>query len=276
MVRITVLVDDVGGGGDLPGEHGWSAFVECAAGAFLFDTGQSELFAENAERLGVRLSRAGHIVLSHGHYDHTGGLGRALAEVPTAAVVAHEAAFVDRYAADGAAVRSIGSPIGLQAVRDSGAWLSLSADPVDLPCGAITTGQIPRVTDFETVTASFHLEGADGPHDPVPDDLAVLTAVHGGAVLLCGCAHAGLVNTLIYVAERWPERPVVAVVGGLHMVGASPERIERTLDFLEDLGPPDIWPSHCTGGPAVGALSARFPDHVHPCHVGTVLEYPAD
>lgn len=279
-LRITVLVDDVPAD-DIPGEHGWSAFVECDGGAFLFDTGQTDLFAHNAMRLGVDLARASHIVLSHGHYDHTGGLDAALSLLPGAAVVAHPSAFVPRYAVDRAEARSIGSPLGGEAVRSAAGRLVLSPQPVELPCGGRTTGQIPRRTDFEHVADYFRLEGGGrgaggaGPHDPIPDDMAVVAPVRDGLLLLCGCTHSGIVNTIMHVRDMYPGEEIVAVIGGLHMIGASDERIARTLDFLEEMGPPEIWPAHCTGTKAAEAMARRFPDRTHPCRVGTTVELPA-
>jgi 7,8-dihydropterin-6-yl-methyl-4-(beta-D-ribofuranosyl)aminobenzene 5'-phosphate synthase len=136
--------------------------------------------------------------------------------------------------------------------------LILSMRPVSVTDGVWVTGEIPRRHRFEDGNGYFFLNEARTQHDPLVDDQALCVETGRGLVVLLGCAHAGVVNTLDYVAELRPEQPIHAVVGGMHLHGADAQRIEETVAALRRHEVQLIAPGHCTGFAATRALFAAL------------------
>jgi 7,8-dihydropterin-6-yl-methyl-4-(beta-D-ribofuranosyl)aminobenzene 5'-phosphate synthase len=143
--------------------------------------------------------------------------------------------------------------------------------PLPVCDGVRLTGTIPRLTDFESEAGPFFLDEAGREPDPLVDDQAVFVETRAGTVILLGCAHAGVVNTLRHV-ETLSTGPVHAVIGGMHLRAAGPERIEATVRALVDRDVRHVVPCHCTGLPATAALARELGSHCTPGHVGAVLE----
>lgn len=267
---VTVLVENSVHGRGLLAEHGLAFHVQAGGASLIFDTGQSGLIARNAQELGVDLSQVCAVALSHGHYDHTGGL-RAVWEVaPDARLYVHPAALVPRFARnrDGTA-RAVGTDaLTLQAIRCR--ELDVVAKPVVtavLP-GVFLTGEIPRVTEFEDVGGPFVLDEGGARPDPIIDDQALFFDTRDGVVVLLGCAHAGVVNTLRHIRHLTGGRPIHAVLGGMHLLVASQERMDCTVEALRSLGVQRLGPAHCTGAAATARLWHEFPGACTPCSVG--------
>ncbi len=275
--RITVLADNSVGSRGLLAEHGLALWIELGDRRILFDTGQGFALGPNADALGVDLSATGAIVLSHGHYDHTGGLGEALRRARDPRLYAHAAAFDDKYARnpDGTS-RDIGMPERREMLARTAASLSLVDGPTEVASGLHSTGPVPRVTEFEDVGGAFFLDRDCATPDLLPDDQAVYVETAGGTVVLLGCGHAGMINTLWYVRTLTGDRPIRAVIGGMHLRTASDERVRRTIVELERLGWPRLYPCHCTGFTASARFWQRFPDRCSPCVVGTIIGLDAD
>ncbi len=274
-VRITVLVENTAQGLGMLAEHGLAYWLEWEGQRVLFDTGQGNVLAGNAFRLGVPLHDVDRIVLSHGHYDHSGGLTQVLRDGHTLPLYAHPAAFDAKYARnqDGTS-REIGVPAAVHELLERHAANVVRTEaPSSVLKGLTTTGPVPRSTDFEDTGGPFFLDAACTKPDPLIDDQSLFFETPQGMVVLLGCAHSGIVNTLRYVSQLSGNKPLRAVIGGMHLVNASPARIARTIDEFRRFDLRLLAPAHCTGMPATAALWTAFPAICVACHVGTTFEF---
>ena len=274
-VRITLLVENTAQGAGLLAEHGLAYWIEWGGQKAIFDTGQGNILAGNAYRLNIPLHEADAIVLSHGHYDHTGGLAEALKTNRLVTVYAHPAAFAPKYArkTDGSA-SEIGMPhLAERAIRSLHNRLVYTDQPTPVVDRLTVTGPVPRLTDFEDTGGPFFLDQACTKPDPLEDDQSVFFDTVEGTVVLLGCAHSGIINTLQYIRQLTGDRPIRAVIGGMHLGAASSERIERTIEELQRIGVQQLAPGHCTGMPATVALWTAFSTICVACHVGKTFEF---
>lgn len=276
-IRVTVLVENTAYGAGLLAEHGLAFWIEAGSRRVLFDTGQGGVLVHNAFRLSVPLREADAVVLSHGHYDHTGGLAEALKARPPIPVYAHPAALEPKFMlGPRRAVREIGMPFpARRAVREHAERLVQTREPTSVVPGLFATGPVPRVTDFETTGGDFFLDPECRRPDPLDDDQSVFFESAAGTVVLLGCAHSGVVNTLHYIRRLTKDRPIHAVLGGMHLVGASQERVDRTIEELRVLDIQRLGPAHCTGLPAIAALWHALPGRCISCHAGAAFEFEA-
>lgn len=259
-VRITVLIDNYSIE-PLSAEHGLSLFVSAGGNSILFDTGQGGGFAGNAGILGVNLAEAGAIVLSHGHYDHAGGLPLALERAPQADVFCHPGVVVPRYSikSDGTAkpvhIPSAANSALNKIVADRVQWVTGMKEVVE---DLFLTGRIPRLTDYEDTGGRFYLDPDGVRPDPVQDDIALWINTDHGLVCVVGCAHSGLINTLEYIRRISGESRIHSVIGGFHLVNAGIERRDKTIAALETMGITLFVPCHCTGDIMVRRMQSEL------------------
>jgi 7,8-dihydropterin-6-yl-methyl-4-(beta-D-ribofuranosyl)aminobenzene 5'-phosphate synthase len=274
VVRITCLVNDAVGAAALPVEHGLSFVIESGGRTVLFDTGQTGLLLQNARQLGFDLAGTDRIVLSHGHYDHTGGLKAVLDAAPHGVLFAHPAAFERKYSSRTGLCRDIGMPaLSAQEVYRHG-WTTVNTlSPMEVTSGLHVTGPIPRVTAFEDVGGAFFLDEAGTRPDPIVDDQALYFMARTGLVVLLGCAHAGVINTLSHIRNLTHRAGVHAVIGGMHLLHASPSRLAATTTVLRQYGVRFLAPCHCTGSAATDVLRTHFPQQCRDCGVGSQFSF---
>ncbi|MBP7937596.1 MAG: MBL fold metallo-hydrolase [Phycisphaerae bacterium] len=275
-LSITVLVENTANRGGLLAEHGLAFWVEVNDRCILFDSGQGMALTHNAAKLGIDLSTATEVALSHGHYDHTGGLSVAMPAFNRTTVYAHMAAFCDRFVKESDdGFRSVGSPI------ESFDWLGKHVcrvvptrmHPVELSEGVWLTGQIPRQNDFEDVGGAFYLNSACTEPDAIVDDQALFVQTGNGVVVLLGCAHAGVINTVDYIGRLAGNSRIHAVLGGMHLLHANERRLNQTVQRLRDLDVQRIGLAHCTGFGPMARLYHEFPYRCFHCVTGMRIEF---
>jgi 7,8-dihydropterin-6-yl-methyl-4-(beta-D-ribofuranosyl)aminobenzene 5'-phosphate synthase len=252
-------------------EHGFSMLVRVFSGdkssCVLFDAGgSSKGMVENAERMGVSLREVECIILSHGHYDHFGGLVSAVNAVNKAdlPIIVHENMFKTRGSANAkGTVRKY--PEFPTSAELSPAKLVSTKQPSLVADGMVcVTGEIPRKTSFETgyMQHKAFVSGSWKSDPLIMDERAVAVNIKGkGVVVLSGCAHAGIINTVSYAQQITGTEKIHAVLGGFHLAGKTFEnRIQPTIAELQRINPELIVPSHCTGWKAMCAMAKTFPD----------------
>lgn len=276
-IRITVLVENSVHRPGLVAEHGLSFHIQCGERSLLFDAGQTDLAVINAETLRLPLDRVEAIVLSHGHYDHTGGVPAMLEVVPEARVYLHPAAFEKKFSQSSGQSLPIGmSDCVSNAIRRRAVGFIETLGRNEVMEGVFVTGEIPRTTSYEDPGGAFFLDRGGTCRDPLLDDQALVIDLGRSVVLLLGCAHSGVANTLDHVWHLTGGKPVNALIGGLHLGSASEERMLRTIARLRDTQLEILAPAHCTGSAATAGLWQAFPDICRPTGVGTVFEFKQD
>lgn len=272
-LRVTVLADNCVANGNLLAEHGLSMLIETDDRRILFDTGQGRVLRPNADILGLRLSPLDAVVLSHGHYDHTGGLAWLLQEAPPSAIFLHPAALQPKYArSDRLPHRSIGMPgnsrQALDALQDR---IVLTRSATEVVPGVWCTGEIPRLPVNWQAETGFFLDPDCRKPDPIPDDQALFIETERGLVVVAGCAHAGVANTLDRISALTGHNDVLVLAGGLHLGRATHKQLEACANAIGRRNPQIVAPCHCTGMSAHSYLRARFRPLVQDVGVGTEL-----
>ncbi|MDD2310569.1 MAG: MBL fold metallo-hydrolase [Desulfuromonadaceae bacterium] len=273
--RITVLCENtVGSISRTMGEHGFSALIEPAVGdPLLFDTGQGLTLLHNAERMNKDLSLVKKVAISHGHYDHTGGLKPLLEEYGAKQVFSHTDIFRPRYRVkDTGECYPIGVPVGREELEVAGASFDLSKEFRAIAPGIYLTGEVPRVTDYEVGDQGLYFDCSGQERDITPDDQSLILETEKGLVLILGCCHAGLINTLEHVAALTGRRDIYAVMGGTHLGFCGQEQLGSTITALRTWGIKKLAASHCTGFTASARLLREFPKEFKPAMVGYALE----
>jgi 7,8-dihydropterin-6-yl-methyl-4-(beta-D-ribofuranosyl)aminobenzene 5'-phosphate synthase len=275
MKKITCVVDNTVQHGSLYwGEHGVSFRIETDQGCFLFDTGRTEsVLWHNLGMMGGCPRDAKALVLSHAHIDHTGALVTVLSQKPGLPLYASPDLFRARFKLQEGNYKPIGLPLTQQELNQL-ADLRLSETPTEVLSGVWTSGEIAERPEPEG-RSNRHMVLIDGgwQPDPYKDDMSLVIETQEGLVVICGCCHAGLLNTLAHV-QRAFQRRITTILGGTHLVEADEAHLKRVITILRDTyGTPRLYLNHCTGDRAYVALASAFGDHVNPCPAGTMLTF---
>ncbi len=271
-LRITTLSENCAGRGYLLAEYGLSIVVETDDVNILFDTGASISASYNADVLGIDLSKIDKVVLSHGHYDHTGGLRQILGKMgEEVEIIAHPDIWAAKYSrSQGRKDRYNGIPFQRQELERLGANFNLTTKPVRITDSIMTTGEVPMVTDFEEIEPVFFVKQDSGwQPDKLLDDQALIINAKPGLIVILGCAHRGPINTLYYAQQLTGVKSIHTVLGGAHLIHASEERIWLTIAALKELGVQRLGLCHCTGLPAIMLIAHEFEDKFFFNNAGT-------
>ncbi len=263
QIRLTTISENTAGRVGVLAEWGLSILVEADDYRVLLDTGLSVSAAQNAAALGVDLSKVDKMVISHGHRDHTGGLVPVLSAIrKEIEVVAHPDIWASKYSRTfREEAEYAGIPFAREALEGLGASFLLTTEPVWITDNIITTGEIPMHTEYEQIDSNLYVrEDEELRPDPLRDDLALIIKSEKGLIVVLGCAHRGMINTLHHAQEITGEQRIHTVIGGTHLIRASRERIDLTVAELKQLGVERLGVSHCTGLPAASILYQELGD----------------
>ncbi len=266
MARVSILMDNEGADG-LASEWGLAMAVEDDAGGFwLWDTGASPAFLDNALAMGLDLRRAHGLALSHGHYDHTGGLEALLRSGFSAPILAHAGLNRPRYARHGDRIDPIGIPRPLEHFEAVSGTRQLTPDLTYIT-------DIPRLPGLPQCLNNLFQDPAGREQDPIPDDACLLLNTRRGPVLVLGCCHSGLENTLACLRDRLGAGRLHCILGGAHLHDADRERLDGAVRALRQCGTERLCLGHCTGRAALERLALELDCRVEPLHSGLVLDF---
>lgn len=277
--RITVLCENTVPTPGLLGEHGFAAYVEAPGGNFLFDTGQGFGLVQNSLRLQKDLRAVSKLVLSHGHFDHTGGLLAFLGLHGPCEVVAHPDVLGERFrwmpVGPEEKPVSIGIPWHDAYLTTRGARFTWHTEFTEIMEDVFVSGEVPRTTTFEAGDPKFVVRKNGGwSPDPFLDDYSLVLKTPKGLVVILGCAHAGLINILNHAIAKTGVENIYAILGGTHL-GFSPDaQLEETIPRLKQYRVEILATSHCTGQRPIARLAAEFGKGFAFGHVGFTLTTP--
>jgi 7,8-dihydropterin-6-yl-methyl-4-(beta-D-ribofuranosyl)aminobenzene 5'-phosphate synthase len=264
---------------DILGEWGWSLLVRFGERAVLLDAGPGDSTLHNALALRQDLRAVEAVVLSHGHYDHTGGLLPLLDEIhrERLPVYAHPAAWGAKYSRSRKTgrYRFVGIPWRREEAERLGASFMLASQPTWLTEDILASGPVPMENDLETVDDTLFLREGEGyVPDRLEDDQALFLKTDLGLIVLLGCAHRGVLNTLALARRLTGMHQVYLVLGGTHLKSADEEHVERRVAGLRRAGVEWLGVSHCTGSRAAVLLAREFGERFFFNHAGAVLRFP--
>ena len=265
MNKIICVVDNKAlKGTHLKTEHGLAFWIETEYGTVLFDTGQTaDVLSHNMSLLNLNAKDIDALAISHAHYDHTGGLEVVMQKHPNLPVYANADVFRPKYSLHDGNYDMSGFEFGRKDYEQRADW-RLSSDPKEIFPSLWTTGEIINRDELEGRSAGHYVrEGGKFVPDPYRDDMSLVLKTRDGLVVICGCCHAGLLNTIFHV-ERNFKGSITAVLGGTHLMTADGKLLDHVINVL-DKRYSDLlfYLNHCTGDSAIKALANTFGDRVN-------------
>ena len=274
-LRVTTLIENTSAQGGILGEFALSMLIEADEISLLFDCGRGFSTVYNATALKIDLSRIDKIVLSHSHNDHTGGLYPLFQYLQKKTeIIAHPDIWKGKYyKPPGKPIRFAGVPYKKEFLESLGASFVLTDRPVKISENIMTTGEIPMNTDFENIDDRLFVnEGNHWVPDHTPDDQALIIKTYYGLVIISGCAHRGIINTIQHAKNITGLEEVYAIIGGIHLIDRPVQIIKRTVNALNKLNIRKIGVSHCTGMEATMEVAKVFGEHFFLNNAGTITQ----
>lgn len=275
-LKLTTLIENnLGDNPLLCNEHGLSMYIEVDGVHILFDTGQSGDFVQNADKLNVNLNKLDYVILSHGHYDHTGGFKKLLEKVesPFKLIVGtnffdekykliHETEYkFNGNSFDEAYVNSHGIDIE-----------NVSSDVFNITEDIMVFSNFSRNNDFENLNANFHIKHNEMYElDKFPDEIVLAIKTNKGLLVVLGCSHIGVVNILETIEQRMGMN-IYGIVGGTHLVDADKIRLNKTITYFKEKNIELMGASHCTGENAEKKLKETFNNSFFKNNTGSIFE----
>jgi len=281
-VKVTTLADNVVYDGRLLGQFGFSAHLEIRdrngeKHSIVFDSGRvKSALLYNIKALKLDLSQLECIVLSHGHHDHTAATVELVRKSKRKVkVIVHPSIFYPRFVVEKGKRRHYGIPRGERKddILKAGGQLIETTEPVEVVPGVLTSGEIRRVTPFEKITwRNWALIDGKQVRDKVPEDQALfINLQRRGVLVISGCAHAGIVNTL-QAALDVTKTKLFGFIGGTHLIHPKESRLKETIDRFKEFDLQLLSPSHCTGHKSIAAINQAFPEAFVLNYTGRVID----
>lgn len=272
-LKLTILSENRVVNPGLHAEQGLSIFVETPSGNLLFDTGQTETFLQNARELNIDLKSIRKVVLSHGHYDHSGGLPFLLEKHRTVGIVCHPCLTNKKYRVYPAGRTDIGVPWEKGDLLARGAKFDYHTHPYEILPDVWISGEISRNTTYEQVEEVYQQRPCiNYIQDEIHDDMCLIINTYMGLIILLGCGHAGPVNSIKQGMRITGNKRLYAVVGGMHLQHSPDKKILKIINSLVDLNPAWLVPLHCTGLPMINRMLSAFKNRVKLLNVGDTFE----
>ena len=275
-IRLKIIIDNLVFSPGLKAEHGFCMFIETPENRIIFDTGQSSLLVENSLKMGIDLGETTMVVISHGHYDHTGGLLSLLEYIgKDIEVYAHPGIFDRKYSGrDKEKIKYIGIPEEKALYQKLGAKFVFVDKPFQIEKNIFISGQIPRLSGFEDVGGAFVRKIGDNfVKDDILDDISFIINTGGGNILITGCSHSGLLNTIDNAQNITGLNEFKLICGGFHLANKGNGYVMDLIKHLEEKEFEAIAPAHCTGTDATCLIKNNFGQKVLECSTGRVFEF---
>ena len=256
QVSVTILVENTTPAANMIGEYGFACLVSVDGSNLLFDTGSNQALFHNSQALDIKLGEISDVVISHGHFDHTGALLALLNEYGDKRIYAHPRLLLPRYfSLNDGSYREIGSPNTRKQLEQAGAQFIWADTLTEIIPGVYISGEIPKYYEFEDVGGDFRVE-VDGQmeKDDLNDDMALIIDRPQGLIIISGCAHAGFLNTIEHASRLTGKTKILAYIGGTHLMSASSSRLDQTVAALKSYDIDRLIVAHCTGFYAAARL----------------------
>ncbi len=276
MLKVHILTENTVRKPGMYAEHGLSLWIEKDDRRILFDTGQSSVFIHNAKIMRIDLTKVDFIILSHGHYDHSGGLAQLSLKGNNFSVYGHPDLFQKKFARI-SSIHGTTREIGVPWKPSDLDWLNgkiiYNRKPYRIDNEIMISGEILCLNDFEKVSNKFLVQKENGIiQDKMLDEQVLIIEENDGIAVFLGCSHPGVVNCLGYVQRLFPYKKIILLVAGMHLETVSSIRLQKTIEHIIRMDIEKVVPLHCTGFKATYEMKRILGDRCLICSVGDTIE----
>lgn len=275
-MKITTLIENKSGERDeLHTEHGLSVHIEVDGRSILFDLGQSGNFIDNAKSLDIDLKKVDYIIISHGHYDHSGGLERFIEEInPNAKLYLGDGFFNKKYRLSGEDdYEYIGNPFDEEFLKSNNIEFQYIKDDISRITENLSIyGNFIRNDEFENTNQDMYLEeNGDYKKDLFLDEISLGIKTDKGLIIIVGCSHVGIVNILETISRK-TNMNIYAIIGGTHLVKEDDDKINRIIEYIKEKDIKIIGACHCTGKQGETMMGQQLEESFISNNTGVVLK----